>query len=100
VIGLYTLILIDPDTGEIRRENWPAKLSDALIEDLAALPPVPLSDEEGGAGQRWCPRVSQDSGTALRRSPGPRSGDPQQEQLGCDPSIRRHLHHRLCLPMV
>src|SRR6266568_7160275 len=40
------LIIIDPDTAEVRRENWPTRLHDPFTERLRRLPIGKLSEKE------------------------------------------------------
>ena len=40
------ILIIDPETLKIRRENWPTRLRDALTDELRQLPFVPLSADK------------------------------------------------------
>jgi conflict system pore-forming effector with SLATT domain len=44
--GKCPLVVIDPDTCQVRRENWPARLHDPLTERLRRLPSRSLTPKE------------------------------------------------------
>jgi len=45
-LGERPLVIIDPETLQVRRENWPARLQDPLTERLRRLPSGSLTEKE------------------------------------------------------